>query len=67
MPLSKAPGSCFRKTTFGLIDNFTSTDFARKTKITRQRAATALNVLTYMSVVERIGKEKNSYIYQIKK
>lgn len=53
--------------TFGLIDNFTSTDFARKTKITRQRAATALNVLTYMSVVERIGKEKNSYIYQIKK
>lgn len=53
--------------TIGLVSNFTSKDFAKNAKITKPRATTALNVLTYINVVQRIGKDKNSYKYQIKR
>ena len=44
---------------------FTSKAFSKVTKLTIKKATTALNVLTYLNVVERIGKEKNSYLYKI--
>lgn len=50
---------------YDLKEVFTSKDFARSTRITIKKATTALNVLTYLNVVERIGKEKNSYLYKI--
>ncbi len=50
---------------YNLQEVFTSKDFARSTKLTIKKATTALNVLTYLNVVERIGKEKNSYLYKI--
>ena len=50
---------------YNLKEVFTSKDFARSTRLTIKKATTALNVLTYLNVVERIGKEKNSYLYKI--
>lgn len=44
---------------------FDSKIFAKQTKLTIKKATTALNVLTYLDVVKRIGKEKNSYLYEI--
>ena len=50
---------------YNLKEIFTSKDFSKSTKLTIKKATTALNVLTYLNVVERIGKEKNSYLYKI--
>lgn len=50
---------------YNLKEIFTSKDFAKSTHITIKKATVALNVLTYLNVVERIGKEKNSYLYKI--
>lgn len=50
---------------YNLNEVFTSKDFAKATKLTIKKATTALNVLTHLNVVERIGKEKNSYLYKI--
>lgn len=47
--------------------NFDSKEFSKATKLTIKRGTTALNVLTYLEVVERIGKKGNSYIYKINK
>ena len=50
----------------GLNGDFTSSDFARITKKSRSLAQTALNVLTFVGAVERVGKEKNSIVYRTK-
>ena len=50
---------------YDLKENFTSKDFSKATKLTIKKATTALNVLTHLSVVERIGKNRNSYLYKI--
>ena len=50
---------------YDLPEVFTSKVFSKVTKLTIKKATTALNVLTYLNVVERIGKEKNSYLYKI--
>lgn len=42
---------------------FTSTDFAKETKLSKAAAQTALNVLTYVGAVERVGKKGNAFIY----
>lgn len=49
----------------GLPVPFTSKDFAKAIKRTRSHAQTALNVLTAVGAVERIGKDKNTYLYKI--
>ncbi|WP_069999634.1 hypothetical protein [Cellulosilyticum sp. I15G10I2] len=48
-----------------LNNSFTSKDFKKHTKLSLRSAQLALNVLTYLSVVERIGKKGNAYIYKI--
>ncbi len=50
---------------YNLKEVFTSKDFSKTTKLTIKKSTTALNVLTHLNVVERIGKEKNSYLYKI--
>lgn len=50
---------------YNLKEKFTSKDFSRSTKLTIKKATTVLNVLTHLNVVERIGKERNSYLYKI--
>ncbi len=49
-----------------LPDEFTSSIFAKATKLTLAKASTALNVLNYLEAVERIGKDGKKYIYKIK-
>ena len=51
---------------YELDDGFTSRTFAKAAHIPQSLATVVLNILDYMEVVERIGKEKNSYIYKVK-
>lgn len=46
-----------------LNNNFMAKDFAKVTKMPLNKAQTVLNVLTYLEIVKRIGKNKNSIIY----
>lgn len=50
---------------YDLPEEFTTADFAKKVRITRALSSTALNLLHYVGVVERIGKNGNSYIYRV--
>lgn len=45
---------------------FTTKDFAKAAKIRLRASQIALNILHYMEVVERRGKQGNSYLYQTK-
>ncbi len=47
-----------------LDSTFTSKDFKKHTKLTLRSAQLALNVLAFLSAVERIGKKGNAYIYE---
>lgn len=48
-----------------LPSHFTSKDYAKLAKITKSDAQIALNVLTYLDIVNRVGKDGKSYIYQV--
>ena len=50
---------------YNLKEVFTSKDFSKSTHLAIKKATTALNVLTHLNIVERIGKERNSYLYKI--
>lgn len=51
--------------TYSLSKEFTSSDFSKATHLTKKKAGVALHVLTYMDIVERIGKRGRSYLYQL--
>lgn len=51
---------------YDLDATFTSKTFGKAAHIPRPLAQTTLNILDYMEVVERVGKEGNSYVYQVK-
>lgn len=46
-----------------LIENFTTKDFKKVTKLSQKNAVTALNVLHYVGAVTRVGKKGNAYLY----
>lgn len=46
---------------------FTSRDYKDKTGLSLSKAQTALNVLTYLETVKRVGKQGNSFLYKITK
>ncbi len=48
----------------GLAGKFTSADFAKAARIRLNIAQTMLNLLTYLNVVERVGKKANSIVYR---
>ena len=50
-----------------LQEPFTTKDFAKEAKITINRAQTAVNVLYYTGTLQRVGKQKNAYLYERKK
>ena len=50
---------------YELEDGFTSKDFARVCRINKSTAGLALNILNYMGMVKRTGKQGNSYIYKV--
>lgn len=47
------------------LDDFTSKDYAKATKIPISQAQTALNIFHYLHVVKRVGKKGNAYIYEV--
>lgn len=51
----------------GLPFEFTSKEYAKKGKIRISDAQIALNILFYLGTVNRTGKIKNNYLYQINK
>ncbi|MGN0328969.1 MAG: hypothetical protein ACI4D4_08315 [Lachnospira sp.] len=48
-----------------LEDTFTSADFAKAAKISKETAGQALNILYYMGTVKRVGRNGNSYVYRV--
>ncbi|MCH5275912.1 MAG: hypothetical protein J1E65_08725 [Lachnospiraceae bacterium] len=48
------------------LEEFTSEQFAKAAHIRRPLAQTALNILTHVECVERIGKQGNSIVYRAK-
>lgn len=51
---------------YELEEPFTSKTFGKAAHIPKQLATVVLNILDYMEVVERIGKEGQAYLYKIK-
>jgi hypothetical protein len=51
---------------FDLKEEFTSKDFAKVAHIPRALAQTVLNILDFMEVVERVGKEGRAYLYRVR-
>lgn len=51
---------------YELEEPFTSQQFAKAAHIRKEIAQTALNILTYVECVERVGKKGNSYLYQVR-
>ena len=50
---------------YDLPEQFTTADFAKKVKITRAVSQVTLNLLHYVGVVERVGKQGNYYVYHV--
>lgn len=48
------------------LSHFTSREYAKAAKLTVRNAQTALNVLFDLEVVERVGKNGNSYLYEVR-
>lgn len=51
---------------YELQEPFTSEQFAKAAHIRRPLAQTALNILTYVECVERVGKAGSSYLYSVR-
>lgn len=49
----------------GLTSGFSAKDFSMLTKLSINRAQTALNILNHVHAVNRISKKGNAYIYKI--
>lgn len=47
------------------LERFTSAEFAGAAHIRKPLAQTALNILYDMDVIRRVGKQKNSYLYEV--
>lgn len=52
---------------YQLNENFISKEFAKATHLTIKKASVALNVLTSMEIISRIGKVNRSYLYKLNK
>ena len=47
------------------LEKFTSTDYAKATHIPREVATWGLQIMHELGVVERIGREKKGYVYEV--
>lgn len=50
---------------YEIEDQFTSKEFAKAAKIDVAKARLTLNILYYVGVIKRVGKNGNSYIYEV--
>ena len=51
---------------YDIEEQFTSKEFAKAAKIKVDTARLVLNILYYVGVVKRVGKEGNSFVYEVK-
>ena len=51
---------------YDMPEVFTTKDYAKATKLTINRATTALNILYHIGVINRVGKKGNAYLYSAK-
>lgn len=51
---------------YELEENFTTKDFSKAAHIPTHLAQTVLNILYYVGIVERVGKQGNAYLYSVK-
>ena len=51
---------------YEIEEQFTSKEFAKAAKIKVDTARLVLNILYYVGVVKRVGKEGNSFVYEVK-
>ncbi len=49
---------------YDLEEPFTSKEFAKAAKCSSQLAGVTLNLLNYLEVVQRVGKQGNAYLYE---
>lgn len=47
-----------------LCEPFTTKMFQKATKLSPKKAGAAVNVLTYLNVIKKVGKERNAYLYE---
>lgn len=47
------------------LEHFTSKEYAKATRLTTKNAQVALHIMHYLGVVERVGKQGNSYLYEV--
>ena len=52
---------------YDLPEQFLAKDYAKAAKLTPRKASTALNILSYLNIVEKIGKKGNAFVYQVVK
>ena len=50
---------------FDLPEPFTTKDFSKYAKIPVSLAQTVLLILTDLKIVDRVGKQGNSYLYEV--
>lgn len=50
---------------YDLEEPFTTVEFAKHVKISKQLAGVTLNLLNYLEVVNRIGKKGNAFLYEV--
>ena len=51
---------------YEIKEPFTVKDYAKECKVTKELAGVTLHLLHYLEIVERVGKEGNAYLYQVK-
>ena len=51
---------------YDLAETFTSKSFGKSAHIPQKLATVVLNILDYMEVVERIGREGQAYVYKVR-
>ena len=50
---------------YDLPEQFLAKDYAKVAKLTPRKASTALNILSYLNLIQKIGKKRNAFVYQV--
>ena len=50
---------------YDLPEHFLSKDYAKAAKLTPRKASCALNILYYLNLIQKIGKKRNAFVYQV--
>ena len=50
---------------YDLPEQFTAKEYAKEAKLTPRKASSALNILSYLNIIKKIGKRGRAYLYKI--